>query len=67
MVQHHGEVPYQRPEGALLYKAKARRDKDERDFRACLPRMGKDACAWLADALHVAHPTHDWIALLRQR
>jgi hypothetical protein len=29
--------------------------------------MGKDACAWLADALHVAHPTHDWIALLRQR
>jgi hypothetical protein len=66
MVQLSGEVPCLRPEGVLLYKAKARRDKDEWDFRACLPRMDQDARSWFADALDVAHPAHDWIAWLRQ-
>jgi uncharacterized protein (DUF952 family) len=55
-------VPFVRPEIALLFKAKAPRFKDERDFDQVLPRLGADARAWLASALDVAHPGHPWSA-----
>lgn len=59
-------VPYLKPEGVLLYKAKEARAKDERDFRVCLPLMEAAARAWLRDALARTHPCHPWIGELEQ-
>jgi hypothetical protein len=57
-------VPYLKPEGVLLYKAKAARPKDEADFAACAPLLEPAARAWLRDALLRVHPLHSWIARL---
>ena len=57
-------VPYLKPEGVLIYKAKARRPKDEADFAACVPLMDAAARRWLKDALARAHPGHPWLAAL---
>ena len=57
-------VPFLQPEGVLLYKAKAKRGKDEADFVAVLPRLGSTARAWLAAALAQVHPAHPWLAAL---
>jgi hypothetical protein len=64
MIAVRDGVPYLRPEGAILYKAKAQRPKDEADFAACRQHMAPDARAWLRDALAQAHPGHAWIAKL---
>ena len=58
-------VPFVRPEVALLFKAKATRFKDQRDFDRVLPRLDGAARAWLVSALEQAHPGHAWIGLLR--
>ncbi|MFZ1102222.1 MAG: amino acid transporter [Hyphomicrobiaceae bacterium] len=57
-------IPYLRPEGVLLYKAKASRPKDEADFAACVPHMDGHARGWLKEALQRAHPGHQWLAAL---
>lgn len=57
-------IPFLRPEGVLLYKAKAAREKDEADFAALLPRLDAGARAWLAGALARAHPAHPWLRAL---
>jgi hypothetical protein len=54
--------PYLRPEVQLLYKAKARREKDEADFTAVAPLLDPGARRWLRDALALVHPAHDWLA-----
>lgn len=64
MIATRGGVPFLRPEGVILYKAKARRPKDEADFAACLPHLASDARRWLVDALAQAHPGHPWISQL---
>jgi uncharacterized protein (DUF952 family) len=53
-------VPFVRPEVALLFKAKAPRFKDERDFDHVVPHLGRAARTWLASALDRAHPGHPW-------
>jgi hypothetical protein len=53
-------IPYVVPEVALLFKAKASRDKDERDFAAVLPALRPDQRRWLDDALAIVHPDHPW-------
>ena len=58
-------IPYQRPEIALLFKAKHTREKDQADFDAVLPLLDPDARAWLADALELVHPGHPWIEATR--
>jgi hypothetical protein len=58
-------VPYLRPEGVLLYKAKATRPKDEDDFKVCAPLMGFAARFWLKNALARLYPSHRWIDELR--
>jgi Aminoglycoside-2''-adenylyltransferase len=58
-------IPYLRPEGALLYKAKATREKDEADFAAALPRLEPSGRAWLRGALERMHPQHAWISALK--
>jgi hypothetical protein len=57
-------IPYLGPEGVLIYKAKARRPKDEADFAASLPLLDAARRRWLADALARAHPGHPWLAAL---
>jgi hypothetical protein len=57
-------VPYLRPEGVLLYKAKAVRPKDEADFAVCAPLMDAAARRWLQAALQRVHPGHPWIGAL---
>lgn len=65
MVGARDGIPYLRPEGVLLFKAKAHRDKDESDFGNCLPRLDPAGRAWLASALEIAHAGHPWIERLR--
>jgi uncharacterized protein (DUF952 family) len=57
-------VPIVAPEVALLFKAKATRFKDDRDFDAALPSLDEDARSWLASALDEGHPNHPWRARL---
>ena len=57
-------IPFLKPEGVLLYKAKARRPKDDQDLASVLPTLDAAARAWLRDALRIAHPEHAWIAAL---
>jgi hypothetical protein len=60
-------LAYLRPEVQLLYKAKAPRPRDEEDFRTAAPLLGREARAWLGDALARTHPEHPWLAALRDR
>jgi uncharacterized protein (DUF952 family) len=57
-----GGVPVVAPEIALLFKAKAPRFKDQRDFDRVLPHLDRAACSWLASALEQAYPGHPWHA-----
>jgi Aminoglycoside-2''-adenylyltransferase len=57
-------IPYARPEIALLYKAKAAREKDEADLEATLPRLDPAARARLADWIGLVHPGHAWLGRL---
>jgi hypothetical protein len=57
-------ICYLRPEGVLLYKAKASLAKDWADLDRCLACMDDRARAWLHDALRLAHPGHPWLAVL---
>jgi uncharacterized protein (DUF952 family) len=57
-------VPFVAPEVALLFKAKAPRFKDQRDFDRVLPVLDGAARAFLAWALEQAHPGHPWRAHL---
>ena len=63
MVQR-GAVPHLKAHGALLFKAKAQRPKDEADFASASPLLTEPERAWLVEALSVAHPGHAWIAEL---
>jgi hypothetical protein len=57
-------IPFLRPQGVLLYKAKQTRPKDEVDFAAVLPALDATARAWLREALSRVHPGHAWIERL---
>ena len=59
-----GGVRYLRPEIVLLFKAKLLREKDQKDFEAFLPDLDIAAQRWLAEALAMAHPGHEWLAVL---
>jgi hypothetical protein len=54
-------VRYLQPEIQLLYKSKARREKDERDFDATLPFLDDRRRGWLRSALERALPGHPWL------
>jgi len=58
------DVPYIQPEGALLYKAKACRPKDQADFDACAPFLSTEARKWLRDAIERLYPGHYWLEAL---
>jgi len=60
-------IPYLAPEIQLLYKAKARRPKDEADFLHTLPMLDRKRRQWLRRALTLAHRHHAWLELLEAR
>lgn len=53
-------IPFGRPEVMLLFKAKAKRPKDEDDLMAVLPSLDRAARLWLSEALEWVHPGHQW-------
>ncbi len=58
-------IPYLAPEIQLLYKARARRPKDEIDLAVTLPILTQHQREWLSDALSLAYgPDHAWRARL---
>lgn len=57
-------IPYLKPAGVLLFKAKHRRPKDEADFESALPKLPAPERAWLKQSLAATHPRHDWIGML---
>ena len=53
------------PEIQLLYKSKAGRQKDEIDFRNCVPVLSETQKSWMKNAITIEHgPLHPWLALL---
>lgn len=54
-------LPYLAPSAVLLFKAKHRRDKDERDFAAFLPHLDATERTRLRTWLKSAHPGHVWL------
>lgn len=65
MMGHTPEgIPFVAPQVALLFKAKAARDKDEADFALAAPKLDPEARAWLIEALRRYHPGHPWIERL---
>lgn len=65
MLSHRDSIPFLRPEGVLLYKAKACRAKDEVDFETCLPHLEPESRLWLMKSLEIAHPGHHWSRRLK--
>jgi hypothetical protein len=59
-----GGIPYLAPEIQLLYKSKLVRPKDQMDFDRVIPRLGRDARAWLRDSIAEMDPRHAWLATL---
>ena len=57
-------LPYLAPAAALLFKAKHRREKDDRDCDLALPRLAASERADLRRWLERLHPDHDWIERL---
>jgi hypothetical protein len=57
-------IPYLCPQVVLLYKAKEPRPVDREDFERALLTLDDAARRWLACALEVCHPGHEWISRL---
>ena len=58
-------IPYLAPEIVLLFKAKhAQRERDQHDLARALPRLDGARRRWLADAVRLVHPGHDWIEVV---
>ncbi|MEV0247089.1 hypothetical protein AB0H76_10920 [Nocardia sp. NPDC050712] len=57
-------IPYVIPEVTLLFKAKARRPKDDADFARVLPLLAEERKARLAEWVSRVHPGHAWLAAL---
>ena len=62
LIEHTADgIPYERPEVALLFKAKHARPKDESDLAAVLPRLSPERRQLLADWIAQVHPDHFWL------
>ena len=57
-------IPFLKPHGALLYKAKAPAAKDEADFQTVVPRMDEADRQWLHTTLQLVDPGHPWLSRL---
>jgi hypothetical protein len=61
-------LPHLAPEAVLLFKSRTAgrdpRGKDQRDFARTLPTLNAQARTWLAAALQLTSPGHEWLAAL---
>jgi hypothetical protein len=57
-------VPYEAPHLALLFKAKAAREKDNVDMAGALPLLAQEQRTWLAATIARLHPGHAWLERL---
>ena len=57
-------VPSLAPHIQLLYKSRGSRPKDRIDFATVLPMLDAQQWSWLAAALLLAEPGHQWIDAL---
>ena len=57
-------IPFLRPHGTLLFKTKATRPKDRRDFDAAVGCLDASERGWLRSALERFHPGHPWLGRL---
>jgi hypothetical protein len=65
LIERTGDgVPYVRPEVALLFKAKAAREKDDGDLCAVLPRLDASRRMLLRGWLELVHAGHRWLELV---
>jgi len=65
MIALSGEgIPYLKPAGVLLFKAKHRRPKDDADFELAVPKLAAPERLWLKAALLRTHPGHAWLEVL---
>lgn len=53
--------PVIQPEIQLLHKAKSVREKDQIDFRECMPYLSDHQKSWLKQTLAQVHPNHPWL------
>jgi hypothetical protein len=59
------DIPRQRPEIALLFKARRREPRDEVDFDYVVPRLSAASRTWLRDAISLTEPPDNpWLARL---
>lgn len=65
MIDRDGDIPFLRPEGVLLYKAKSPRAKDQADLESCLPSLPPESRLWLAASISMIYPDHHWLDLLQ--
>jgi hypothetical protein len=62
LIEHTADgIPYERPEVALLFKAKHSRPKDEADLAAVLPRLSRERRELLRGWIEQVHPGHFWL------
>ena len=59
-------IPYLKPEIILLYKSKDIRPKDQQDFLRILNYISFNQKMWLANALAIQDPEHQWLEKLRE-
>ncbi|RXV64995.1 amino acid transporter [Burkholderia stabilis] len=57
-------IPFLNPSAVLLFKARDRRPKDQRDFDNALPKLPVIERTWLKDCLDVLHPGNEWARML---
>lgn len=57
------QVRYLNPEVVLLFKARKRRSKDDRDFEVAWPLLAKDKRAWLLEMIRGCDESHPWLRL----
>jgi hypothetical protein len=56
------QIRYLNPEIVLLFKARKRRTKDERDFALAWPLLTEDKQAWLRKMISGIDDGHPWLA-----
>jgi hypothetical protein len=62
LIISYDSIPCIRPEIQLMYKARQPRQKDERDFQACLPLLTAEARHWLSTSISRMFPEgHPWL------
>jgi len=62
-------IPYLSPEIQLLYKARPETlQKDDADFKNCVPSLESEAQEWLLSCLMKHLPKdHEWITVLKEQ